>query len=106
MTLRFYGIGAEPRGDNRSYFLSQTDQEYGQYQQRRLAIEYSLGVQPVADWQLNFSTLYSSRKIGLPATENAKRLDKVFDLERLPGYNRRSDYWYNELALLYDNREI
>ena len=56
------------------------------------------------NWELYVAGYYAVRNFQIPRGNATNRIDRVFDIDRLPGFFRRNAHLYNEIALRYDNR--
>ena len=99
----FYGIGAYPKTDPRSYFLSTSQRDFGIYFQQSSQIQALAGVRTSKNWQWFFTTSYQSQTVSDPF-EGTDLLSESFDVAKLPGLNGTIDMFYNEVSLRYDNR--
>jgi hypothetical protein len=103
---RFYGIGPNPKTDPRSYFLPGTDQLFGFFFQRRVNIDFNLGVRPSANWEVFLTLFFQKRNILEPRNETPSSIQNVFDVENLPGFRVNSKKIYGELSFVLDTREF
>lgn len=102
----FFGIGADPMNDPRSFFLSpNADLDHGAYFHRRENIQLNFRLRPWAKWEFLSTNSYQKRTITDPdSSEEEQHLGAVFDLNKLPGVQEPTKQLYNEISARLDTR--
>lgn len=106
--LEYYGLGHDPRNDERNPFLRLSGQEFIMYSQRRPKLQFVLGVRPSSRWQFFYSTYYYKRTITNPAGANNFIVDSLFvnaPADRVTNGEAIIEQYYNELAFKFDTRK-
>lgn len=100
----FYGIGADPRTDERSFFLPEPAFDYGIYFQNQQKLQLVIGNRPAPNWEYYLTSTFLWRKIH-DSHEVDQSIAESFNLAQLPGLNCISRIFYNELAFRFDTSE-
>ena len=103
--FRFYGVGNQPGSDPRSHFLPGNTAERGYFTQKRTLLMAEIGVRTSGTLEYFFTSFYQRRQIRTPATATAESIDRVFDVDSLPGFTESIKRWYSEVSVRYDSRQ-
>ncbi len=100
---RFYGLGADPRGDSRNTFTG--DNDYGLYTESRRKLQWESSLYGTGR-NLGLTYLgYYQRRAFEDGGQGSNDVREVFDHSRIPGFNAPVRQLYNELALEWDTRD-
>lgn len=100
---RFYGIGADPRGDQRNTFVGEND--YGIYTESRRKIQWESSLYK-AGRSVGLTYLgYYQRRAFEDHGSGTNDVREVFDHSIIPGFDAPVRQLYNELALEVDTRD-
>lgn len=106
----FYGFGANPQKDPRNSFNPNTGNKSGIYAQKLSRIPLIIGISPSPKWQFFYTGFYQERRLNIPTGDSEANIDKVFDLEAVPGIQEGGTtagrQVYNEIAAAFDNRTV
>ena len=100
----FYGIGANPLSDSRSFFLENRENDHGIFFQRRQKIRFIFGFRPYTKWRFFLTNYYQRRKLEDPF-EGGTVMSQSFDINNLPGMSATIKHVYNEVAVRFDTKK-
>lgn len=102
--MRYYGLGPDPKKDDRNKFISHSDQDYGTFTEKRRKLQWSTALHPAENWGFRYLGYYQRRSFEDSGDE--ENLRDVFDVSTIPGFSRGApvSQIYNELSVFIDTR--
>lgn len=101
----YLGVGQDPASDPRNVFRADATEREAQYEEVRERFISSLGVRPLDDLELLLSSSITLRHLQDTEDAGERRMERVFDLDRLPGGLGVRRITYNEAGLRLDTRQ-